>query len=341
MPNGKLENFLFKEIDRQHEADSTNPSFDDLLKNKISDYKSIKAKELRAIKYGEMNKSDARFANKTDAEIEDLAYEDVVCDSLAKLLTEKETFVQLTEKIKAKDKGLWQTIKDFISNLLAKFDEIIGEKYANIKADTDAGNAFRNATEEARNKIRDLYTTAFADANENSKASEVQAESNTEPGGDARFFSIRKDINGNTFVQIDENAIDLTNGNSIASNIAAMLKSKFNNLIKINGQLFRVNSKTNKEFRNSDWARSLKEVHPEWHNDKIQALNNIDEIVKVAKGWINENIKHERTDNITSFGKASINYKVKEEGYKAEILVGLKDDGSAIIYDLIKVEPKK
>ena len=154
-------------------------------------------------------------------------------------------------------------------------------------------------------------------------------------------YSRKKSTSGENYVQIDENAIDLQNGKSIAQNIAEILHDKFNNLIITNGQYIRVNADTNREFRESNWAKALRKENISWYNDKIKSLANADEILSVAKNWVNENIKHERKDKITSFGRGNILYKVGKNGYSADVLVGVKDDGSAVLYDIINISDKK
>ncbi len=154
-------------------------------------------------------------------------------------------------------------------------------------------------------------------------------------------WSLKMSSEGEQYVEVDENSIDVSDGASIASNIAALLDSKFNNLIKANGQFIRVNSKTNREFRYSEWAKTLKRINEIWYRDKIKSLANADEILIAAKNWVNEDIKHQRLDNITSFGRAYVLYKVGDNGYSADVLVGLKDDGSAVLYDLINILDKE
>ena len=163
-----------------------------------------------------------------------------------------------------------------------------------------------------------------------------------EPMDDIKFANaVAISDSGEKYVNIKPDAIDLNNGSSIAKNIATILSEKFNNLILVNGQYFRVNAKTNSEFTGSDWALALKKEHPDWFNDKIQTLAYADDILKSAKSWINRAPKHPRKDKITSFGHGEILYKVGNNGYSAEVIVGLKDDGSAVLYDIIKINDKK
>ncbi len=178
----------------------------------------------------------------------------------------------------------------------------------------------------------------YEDGNDAARAKVLNEQA--DKAGDIRF-SIKMSTDGERYVQVDENAIDTSDGESVAKNIAAILSKKFNNLVHANGQFVRVNATTNREIRYSDWAKTLKRVTPDWHTDKIKSIANADELLSIAKHWVNENLKHERQDGITSFGKASVLYKVGNRGYEADVFVGLKNDGSGILYDIVNIRQKE
>lgn len=143
----KLADVIVAEIDSQ--ARGTNkPTFADILAVKERSYFGKRANE----KIG--------YANKSDEEIRDMAYEDVIADSLSSLLADKETFVRMSENLKAKDQNAWQQVKDFIKNLLDKIDKFL-KSYKGVQVEEYAGRAIQNANETVRNEIRDLYVSAF------------------------------------------------------------------------------------------------------------------------------------------------------------------------------------
>lgn len=154
-------------------------------------------------------------------------------------------------------------------------------------------------------------------------------------------FQISDTVDGETFVQVDEDEIDISDGKSIAKNIAILLNGKFKNIIKANGQFVRVNSKTNKEFSHADWGKALFNTKRQWYDDKIKSLANADEIFTAAKNWVNEELKHSRKDKIISFGRANVLYRVGDRGYSADVLVGVNEDGSAVLYDLLNIKEKE
>ena len=65
---------------------------------------------------------------------------------------------------------------------------------------------------------------------------------------------------------------------------------------------------------------------------------NADEILSVARDWINEESKH---GNYPQFARGFVNFKVGGNGYSADVVVGISNDGSATLYDLVNIADKK
>ena len=130
-------------------------------------------------KYKELRRNGHKDYQMSDSELHDAAYEDVICDSLASIMKDTETFKDLTDEIKGKDEDLWNKIKDFIESMLDKLNKAIAKFTGN--AEDYAGQTVENATVEFRNNLRKLYVKAFAGANENigkamSKEAEIMAQ---------------------------------------------------------------------------------------------------------------------------------------------------------------------
>ncbi len=68
---------------------------------------------------------------------------------------------------------------------------------------------------------------------------------------------------------------------------------------------------------------------------------NVDEILKVTKNWIGEKINHIRKDDIVEFACGNIMYRVGNNGYVADVLVGTRKNGTAVLYDIVNIYDKK
>ena len=82
-----------------------------MLNDKLSKYEAKRRSENAEIKAGKLSAEDAVYSDKTDTELRDMAYEDVICDSLQSLFQDKETFVEFADSLKKKNKVLWNKFK--------------------------------------------------------------------------------------------------------------------------------------------------------------------------------------------------------------------------------------
>ena len=120
------------------------------------------------------NRSDAK--TKTQQEIEDEAFEDLVCDSLSKMLIDG-TVVKAMANIKKKDTGVWNAIKKAVQNLLEKWGVVI-DQYKGRNPDAEEAGYF-NETSKAFRKLQRMLTEAFVDAGDTySKVGNLKTEQN-------------------------------------------------------------------------------------------------------------------------------------------------------------------
>ena len=56
---------------------------------------------------------------------------------------------------------------------------------------------------------------------------------------------------------------------------------------------------------------------------------------------MNEGVHHPRKDNIQSFARGTVQLRVGQNDYTAEVLVGERKNGTLILYDLLNLKPTK
>lgn len=154
-------------------------------------------------------------------------------------------------------------------------------------------------------------------------------------------YQIRQDAAGNDFVQVDGDILDGKTEKEHAAILSNIIQNKFGNNIEANGQTFGVNNKTNREWRRSKDAGVLYSSDKQTYYDKIRAFNNADELMQTSTNYVGEAPKHPRKDNFREFARGKVDYKVGENGYTADVVVGIKPDGSALLYDIVNVKSKK
>ena len=111
-----------------------------------------------------------RLEGKTEEEAYDLAYEEVVADSAEAMLVDSNAIEALSRKIHEKDKGLWNTIKSFISKLVAR----IKEAYKGLNPDSAEANYVRDMVDSAE-RLQKLWVDALLEASDM-----VEIDTNTE-----------------------------------------------------------------------------------------------------------------------------------------------------------------
>ena len=97
----------------------------------------------------------------TEEEAYDRAFEEVICDCLETMLVDSDAMMALSQNIYAKDKTLWQRIKDFFARLV----ERIRAEYADAVPDTEEGQRFRDLGEGAE-RIKRLWEEAIVELSE-------------------------------------------------------------------------------------------------------------------------------------------------------------------------------
>lgn len=130
--------------------------------------KGVPVDKLVADRFKKIKESN-RYKDKTDAQIYDIAYEEVVADACETMLTDSNAIEKIAQ-LKAKDKTLWQTIKDFIADLVTKIKNL----YAGLKPNSVEANYVREMVDVAE-QLQALWTDALVDAGKSYQA--VKSES--------------------------------------------------------------------------------------------------------------------------------------------------------------------
>ena len=149
-------------------------------------------------------------------------------------------------------------------------------------------------------------------------------------------------IDGEQVVVVDTDVVSASDTpKSILSILSNIVRTKFNRLIQVNGQVVGINQRTAKEWVFSKSANQLKNIDKQAFIDKSNAFNNADELLKASKNYIGEEQKHSRKDNISEFARGTVTFQVENRMYIADIIVGTTSKGSAVLYDIVNIQSKK
>ena len=221
------------------------------------------------------------------------------------------------------------TDADFVRNLSVNHRNVFQKIYDEIKYLWKVATA---GSKEAREleRVKKLFADAYREGG---------AQKNTADSGVK--YELSKDADGNVFVDVTEDILDTNDGESVARTIQKVISERFHNLIDVHGQKIQINKTTNDEFRRSNSANGVLAGSEQAYKDKLRTIANADEILSAARNWIGEATKHERKDDIVEFARADVMYRVGENGYVADVLVGTRKNGAAVLYDLVNIYEKK
>lgn len=120
----------------------------------------------------------------------DTAYEEVIADSCESLLSDGEVIQKLAE-LRARDEGLFEKIKSFITKLVAR----IKRAYAGMKPDSYEGRIVSEMVDEAE-RLKELFADALLDASEAKNVIDSQSVLIDENPNDGIRYSFRNTKSG-------------------------------------------------------------------------------------------------------------------------------------------------
>ena len=155
----------------------------------------------------------------------------------------------------------------------------------------------------------------------------------------AERYSIRQDVDGKPFVEIDEDILaEIPNKDKIKT-VTAELRRRYPDGFNWRGWKIDLSTKGIREFTRSKDSQRLQAGNETAFNDKLRTAANLDEIIEVADNIRNEDPKHPRKDKLQSFNRAEIRIRVGQNDYTAEVVTGIYPDTREIFYDIVKLRP--
>ncbi len=281
--------------------------------------------------YKEDYESLRNMRNNLDMWLKDIGFTEYVNESMKQVVSKEKTLAQHWDDIESfKKNSRYAREIENCEKAIAEFESRLpspAELYERTAGEIEARDATLRhwRSDEARKESRpdiDRTDVVFAE-------------------GEVLSFDIKTDTDGNKFVDVNPDLFDARDGESHASTIARIIKDRFNNLISVNGQRIQINKTTNDEWRRSKSANSFLKKDPQLYDDKLKTIANADEIIVAARNWIGEEPSHIRKDDIVEFARGNVYYRVGNNGYAADVIVAIRNNGTSVLYDLRNIYSKK
>ena len=228
------------------------------------------------------------------------------------------------------------TDEQFINSLSIKEPNVFKRIYDYVK------HAFKMATagsKEARQleQVKQRFEKAYRGIEKSARKAE--AASNLTTKGDSNTKYALGRTKDNKVVAIIEN--DILKNVPKEDWIKTVKKEikKFRPGIPISGRFIKVTKKSGGHFLNSAYTDKLRNNEAEMYADKLKTSKNIKDVIYASTDYVNEEIKHDRKDDIKEFARGKVYLRIGENDYEASVLIGYTDKNEMLFYDIQDLEP--
>ena len=244
-------------------------------------------------------------------------------EKFAKWLAED---TDLTQKEK---KSVVEKIKDFFTKLLDAVRSVI-EGQGTLNTTARAG---QKAAQQV--PVLDNFFNALDNATDNrQRMLEGKHGGEAENSQSEIRHSIEITEDGEPCVVIDNDVLAGVSKSRWATKIKNIL-SEYKSGVDLWGGVVKVNAISKNEFLNSKYSQYLKAKEKTAYKDKLLSAQNLDEILKSGKNKKIEDLKHSRNDTFKQFAHSDVLLKVGENGYTADVIIGITTQNAMVFYDIV------
>ncbi len=269
----------------------------------------------------------------------DTAYEEVVARSCEKLLADGAAVEKLA-KLKARDKSVWQKIKEYITELAGK----IRKAYEGLLPDSAEGR-YVAQMKDTMERLQELFIEGISDAGANYKAAQ-----GSKNAGLGKKYSVR-DVNGNSVVWIEDNILKENKGLPTHQFIANYIAEHIGDVYTIieSGQRVYIGKDLPGEYTQSKYTKQILRSRPGVLKVKQRSVVGIGEMIEIATNRRWEKTRHTKSKD-AKYGMYRYDTKVafpvwdshgNKTGanvYDAELVIRNASDGKKYLYDIVNIK---
>lgn len=218
----------------------------------------------------------------------------------------------------------------------AEYAQALAQAKSEILADAFAGiNAFGTQASRYQDTERETLEDrgTAVQGRENAQAMDRR----TGPPHDT--YSIGYDQDNRPFVTVEEDILDGVPREEWVRTVKNNLRKKFPNGVTVGNNEIKIDSQSRREMTWSRYSQRLRNAKPDVFADKMRATNYADEILLASRDYVNEGLNHPRKDDIQDFARGTVQLRIGESDYSADVVVGTRNRGEMILYDLLNLKP--
>ena len=219
-------------------------------------------------------------------------------------------------------------------------NELYNDVYMKLK---ELGKGKRDPNELYRNTAGEIE--ARETASRRNMTAEERRQKTPDLGWDRAVFAedagqsmeIKTDTEEEKYVDVNTDNMTGVPYKDVPNALAEIVHEKFSDPVNANGQDIFISTRTSREWSRSEYSKRLGRDKPRRYTDKMNAFSQADELLTASRDYIGEALKHERHDNFVEFARGKVKFKVGENGYLADIVVGITDKQEPVLYDIVKL----
>lgn len=249
---------------------------------------------------------------------EEEALDEIAADYAGDLLVDEGA----VRRLAGDDPGLLERMLDGLREIIARI-----RRAFTGQADAQAEELERAAR---------LWEDALRSAGENAEPEGLQllaADEEAKPR-----FSIAYDQDNRPFVTVEEDILEGVPREDWVRTVKDNLRKKFPGGVTVGNSEIKINAVSRNELTASRNTQKYQAKSPQIYADKMRATNNLDEILRASRDYVNEAPLHPRTDNFTDFGRGTVQMRVGGRDYTADVVVGYTTGGKMVMYDIVNMQ---
>lgn len=217
-----------------------------------------------------------------------------------------------------------------------EFEQAYTDLKNEVFADAFAGiNAFGTHAERYQGAVLDTLedrgTAARPQSRENAQAVDRRT-------GPPEAYSIDYDQENRPFVTVEEDILEGVPLEKWVKTVKDNLRKKFPNGVTVGNSEIKIDAQSRGEMTYSQYTKKLMREHPQLYADKLRAINNADELLLASRDWVNEPLHHGRKDSTQYFARGTVNLRIGDSEYSADVVVATRKSGDMILYDLLNLK---
>lgn len=272
------------------------------------------------------------------------AAEELVADAWRGIFSDEASFKRWVEFQRGqaeKNAGKAGTIRKVMTKVKEMLTDIISRAKEVLAKDPENKAALKaqRLAEAEKRALQDEYFAHAEKAMDNLRAAKENAAALENKGAaKGTRFEIKKDAEGETYIQIDEDILKGIPQENWKSVVKQAIRERFPDGFVRNGWTI-LNSKIGRnEFVWSKYSKALQWENATAYADKMRMAANLDEIIATADEVYREPANHK---NAEAFNRGRIKIRVGENAYEADVLTAIKPDTREIFYDIVNIKETK